>query len=238
MKALLSTCLLLPLLSSALPLHCRYASNRTGLTYDGYVENTCNLDDDSCASSVLRTNLVKFQGQLLNQCSRSSICYPGHYSFTAANGEFFEMKMQCCKTELCNNEILSLPDRNMMAENGLQCRSCFSNGTTKCEGGMTINCLENETQCVDFQGSLNDVVNMKIEMAVQQQIFVPLRKKDLLSELGYISLRLSKKDAIMLHESHTSLKMKGEWDSVDLLLVYSKIHGNEEDWRPSGEIQD
>ncbi|XP_077788740.1 phospholipase A2 inhibitor and Ly6/PLAUR domain-containing protein-like [Podarcis muralis] len=67
------------------------------------------------------------------------------------------MKTQCCNTDYCNNETLSLPDRNMLAENGLQCPSCFSKGENenvrKCKSEKTVNCLENETQCVDFKGA-------------------------------------------------------------------------------------
>ncbi|XP_077788636.1 phospholipase A2 inhibitor and Ly6/PLAUR domain-containing protein-like [Podarcis muralis] len=148
MKALLSTCLLLPLLSSALPLKCRKAFNRTGLTYDRYFRTYCIFGEDSCAASVLRTNLVKFREQLLNRCSPSTSCSSGHYSFTAGDGKFFQMKKHCCKTDLCNNATLSLPDRNMLAENGLQCPSCFSKGTIMCKSEKTINCLENETQCI------------------------------------------------------------------------------------------
>ncbi|CAI7935385.1 Uncharacterized protein PODLI_1B030377, partial [Podarcis lilfordi] len=64
------------------------------------------------------------------------------------------MKQFCCKTELCNNATLSLSDRNVLAENGLKCPACFSKGTTQCKSEKTINCLENETQCVVFKGSL------------------------------------------------------------------------------------
>ncbi|XP_053255564.1 uncharacterized protein LOC128419176 [Podarcis raffonei] len=97
----------------------------------------------------------KSQVQLSNRCSSSRYCFSGDYSFTAGNGKFFQTKKHCCNTELCNNATLSLPDRNMLAENGLQCPSCFSKGEEKCESEKTINCLENETQCVDFQGVLN-----------------------------------------------------------------------------------
>ncbi|CAI7934793.1 Hypothetical predicted protein [Podarcis lilfordi] len=148
MKALLSTCLLLALLSPALPLKCRKAVNRTGLTYDRYIRQYCKFGQDFCSASVLRTNLVKFQEQLLNRCSSSISCFSGHYSFTAGDGKFFQMKKHCCKTELCNNATLSLPDRNMLAENGLHCPSCFSKGTIMCKSEKTINCLENETQCI------------------------------------------------------------------------------------------
>nr|XP_028596039.1 phospholipase A2 inhibitor and Ly6/PLAUR domain-containing protein-like [Podarcis muralis] len=148
MKALLSTCLLLALLSPALPLKCRYAFNKTGLTYDHYKRTYCKFGQDSCSASVLRTNLVKFREQLLNRCLPSTSCSSGHYSFTAGDGKFFQMKKHCCKTDLCNNATLSLPDRNMLAENGLQCPSCFSKGTIMCKSEKTINCLENETQCI------------------------------------------------------------------------------------------
>ncbi|XP_053255562.1 phospholipase A2 inhibitor and Ly6/PLAUR domain-containing protein-like [Podarcis raffonei] len=97
----------------------------------------------------------KSQVQLSNRCSSSRYCFSGDYSFTAGNGKFFQTKKHCCNTELCNNATLSLPDRNMLTENGLQCPSCFSKGEEKCESEKTINCLENETQCVDFQGVLN-----------------------------------------------------------------------------------
>ncbi|XP_060131621.1 phospholipase A2 inhibitor and Ly6/PLAUR domain-containing protein [Zootoca vivipara] len=65
------------------------------------------------------------------------------------------MKTQCCNTQLCNKEVLSLPDRNMLAENGLQCPSCFSKGEKKCKSEKTVNCLENETKCIDFRGAFN-----------------------------------------------------------------------------------
>nr|XP_034958659.1 phospholipase A2 inhibitor and Ly6/PLAUR domain-containing protein-like [Zootoca vivipara] len=187
MKALLSTCLLLALLSPgsvhvlgpfsaptlpagrlehlqfkagnhrpkfshSLPLQCRFTFNNTGLTYEGYEETTCDFKQDSCAASVLRTNINKFQENLANRCSISIYCHSGHYSFTAADGKFFELKKQCCNTKLCNNEVLSLPDRNMRAENGLQCPSCFSKGTIMCKSEKTVNCLENETQCLQFKG--------------------------------------------------------------------------------------
>ncbi|XP_077788633.1 uncharacterized protein LOC144328548 [Podarcis muralis] len=96
----------------------------------------------------------KFQEELLNRCSSSRICSSGHYSFTAGDGKFFQMKKHCCKTELCNNATLSLPDRNMLAENGLQCPSCFSKGTIMCKSEKTINCLENETQCIQSKVAL------------------------------------------------------------------------------------
>ncbi|XP_053255561.1 uncharacterized protein LOC128419172 [Podarcis raffonei] len=96
---------------------------------------------------------VKPEVQIENTCLSSRYCFSGDYSFTAADGKFFEMKMQCCNTDLCNNETLSLPDRNMLAENGLQCPSCFSKGKEKCKSETIINCLENETQCVDFRGA-------------------------------------------------------------------------------------
>ncbi|XP_053255578.1 phospholipase A2 inhibitor and Ly6/PLAUR domain-containing protein-like [Podarcis raffonei] len=92
--------------------------------------------------------------QIENTCLSSRYCFSGDYSFTAADGKFFEMKAQCCNTDLCNNETLSLPDRNMLAENGLRCPSCFSKGRKKCKSEKTVNCLENETQCVDFRGAL------------------------------------------------------------------------------------
>ncbi|XP_053257883.1 phospholipase A2 inhibitor and Ly6/PLAUR domain-containing protein-like [Podarcis raffonei] len=98
---------------------------------------------------------VKPEVQIENTCLSSRYCFSGDYSFTVADGKFFEMKMQCCNTDLCNNETLSLPDRNMLAENGLQCPSCFSKGKKKCKSEKTVNCLENETQCVDFRGALH-----------------------------------------------------------------------------------
>ncbi|XP_053255582.1 phospholipase A2 inhibitor and Ly6/PLAUR domain-containing protein-like [Podarcis raffonei] len=154
MKALLSTCLLLALLSPALPLNCRSGLNRTGLTYHDYLTTNCNFGQDFCVASVLRTNIMKFQVQLLSQCSSSRYCSSGNYSFTAGDGKFFQMKKHCCKTELCNNAILSLPDLNMLAENGLQCPSCFSKGTIMCKSKKHINCLENETQCIQAKAVL------------------------------------------------------------------------------------
>ncbi|XP_077788631.1 phospholipase A2 inhibitor and Ly6/PLAUR domain-containing protein-like [Podarcis muralis] len=161
MKALLSTCLLLALLSPGTmkyfafqPLYCRHVFNSTGLTYDHYVKKPCNLHEDSCVASVLRTNIGKFQEQLSKKCSSSRYCSPGHYSFTAGDGKFFQMKKHCCRTKMCNNASLSLPDRNIMTENGLHCPSCFSKGTIMCKSEKTINCLENETQCVVFKGIL------------------------------------------------------------------------------------
>ncbi|XP_053255563.1 phospholipase A2 inhibitor and Ly6/PLAUR domain-containing protein-like [Podarcis raffonei] len=154
LKALLSACLLLALLSPALPLKCRFNFNKAGLTYNGYAKTTCESFQDSCEASVLHTNINKREVQIENTCLSSRYCFSGDYSFTAADGKFFEMKMQCCNTDLCNNETLSLPDRNMLAENGLQCPSCFSKGEKKCKSEKTINCLENETQCVDFKGAL------------------------------------------------------------------------------------
>ncbi|XP_053255607.1 uncharacterized protein LOC128419206 [Podarcis raffonei] len=97
---------------------------------------------------------VVLQVQLLNKCTTSDHCFSGNYSFTAGDGKFFEMKKHCCNTELCNNATLSLPDRNVLAENGLKCPACFSKGTTQCKSQKTINCLENETQCVVFKGAL------------------------------------------------------------------------------------
>ncbi|XP_053255586.1 phospholipase A2 inhibitor and Ly6/PLAUR domain-containing protein-like [Podarcis raffonei] len=141
-------------LSSALPLYCRHVYNSTGLTYVHYVKKPCNLQEDSCVASVLRTNIVKFQEELLNKCSSSRYCSPGHYSFTAGDGKFFQMKKHCCRTKMCNNALLSLPDRNMLAENGLQCPSCFSKGTIMCKSEKTINCLENETQCIQSKVAL------------------------------------------------------------------------------------
>ncbi|XP_053255584.1 phospholipase A2 inhibitor and Ly6/PLAUR domain-containing protein-like [Podarcis raffonei] len=154
MKELLSTCLLLALLSPALPLKCRDTFNDTGLTYDHYLRTYCKFGQDTCSASVLRTNLVKFQEQLVHSCSLTRYCSSGHYSFTAGDGKFFQMKKHCCKTELCNNATLSLPDRNMLAENGLQCPSCFSKGTIMCKSEKTINCLENETQCIQSKVAL------------------------------------------------------------------------------------
>ncbi|XP_077788637.1 phospholipase A2 inhibitor and Ly6/PLAUR domain-containing protein-like [Podarcis muralis] len=155
MKELLSTCLLLALLSPALPLKCRYGFNKTALTFAGNVRADCTFRQDVCVASVLRTNICKIYLQLSNQCSPSRMCLSGDYSFTAADGKFFEMKMQCCKTDWCNNAFLSLPDRNMLAENGLQCPSCFSKGTIMCKSEKTINCLENETQCIQFKVDLS-----------------------------------------------------------------------------------
>ncbi|XP_053255587.1 phospholipase A2 inhibitor and Ly6/PLAUR domain-containing protein-like [Podarcis raffonei] len=90
--------------------------------------------------------------QLSNWCSPPHYCFSGDYSFTAADGKFFQMKRHCCNTDLCNSETLSLPDRNMLAENGLRCPACFSKGNKKCKSEKTVNCLENETKCVDFKG--------------------------------------------------------------------------------------
>ncbi|XP_053253960.1 phospholipase A2 inhibitor and Ly6/PLAUR domain-containing protein-like [Podarcis raffonei] len=98
---------------------------------------------------------VELRAQLLNKCTSSDNCFSGNYSFTAGDGKFFEMKKHCCNTELCNNATLSLPDRNMLAENGLKCPACFSEGTTQCKSEKTINCLGNETQCVVFKGALH-----------------------------------------------------------------------------------
>ncbi|XP_033014651.1 phospholipase A2 inhibitor and Ly6/PLAUR domain-containing protein-like [Lacerta agilis] len=156
-KALLSTGLLLALLSPALPQNCRYVYNRTGLTYNDYIKIPCNFNQDSCVASVLRTNIKnagKPQVQLLNNCLLSRSCSSGHYSFTTADGKFFEMKKRCCNTEMCNNATLSLPDHNMLAENGLQCPSCFSEGDKMCKSEKTVNCLDNETQCLQFKGLL------------------------------------------------------------------------------------
>ncbi|XP_034977112.1 phospholipase A2 inhibitor and Ly6/PLAUR domain-containing protein [Zootoca vivipara] len=189
MKALLSTCLLLALLSPgsvhvlgpfsaptgpagrlehlhvkagyhrpkfshSLPLQCRFTFNKTGLTYEGNVETTCNFEEDACAANVLRTNINQFQAHLANRCAISRSCHSGHYSFTAADGKFFELKKQCCNTKLCNNEVLSLPDRNLRAENGLQCPACFSKGKKMCKSEKTLNCLENETQCLQYKGAI------------------------------------------------------------------------------------
>ncbi|CAI7934792.1 Hypothetical predicted protein [Podarcis lilfordi] len=133
------------LLSSAGRLECKYKFNGTGMTSKGNADRPCNNNVMyTCSASVLRTNI-------------------GDYSFTAADGKFFEMKMQCCNTDLCNNATLSLPDRNMLAENGLQCPSCFSKGEKMCKSEKTVNCLENETQCVDFKGALFQVKLKKKE---------------------------------------------------------------------------
>ncbi|XP_053255573.1 phospholipase A2 inhibitor and Ly6/PLAUR domain-containing protein-like [Podarcis raffonei] len=141
----------------ALPLNCsyRFKIKSAELTDNVYDEQACESFQDFCAASALRTNIGKPQEQLLNRCSLSRDCFSGDYSFTAGNGKFFQTKNDCCNTELCNNATLSLPDRNLLAENGLQCPACYSNGTKRCKSEKTINCLENETQCVDFQGALN-----------------------------------------------------------------------------------
>nr|XP_034973488.1 phospholipase A2 inhibitor and Ly6/PLAUR domain-containing protein-like [Zootoca vivipara] len=118
--------------------------------------------------------------QLLNKCSSSSYCFSGHYSFTAADGKFFEMKRHCCNTNLCNNETLSLPDRNMRAENGLRCPACFSKGTEKCKSETTVNCLENETQCVVFKGVLSIALFISYDFTFQgcgTTDFCAIRKK-------------------------------------------------------------
>ncbi|XP_053255589.1 phospholipase A2 inhibitor gamma subunit B-like [Podarcis raffonei] len=160
--------------------------------------------------------------QLLNKCTTSDSCFSGNYSFTAGDGKFFEMKKHCCNTELCNNATLSLPDRNVLAENGLKCPTCFSKGATQCKSEKTINCLENETQCVVFKGSLFRegvfplagegrppfISTISRSKAVEQQIFVSSTEENL--DLGDMPFLLPKKDVIMLQESHTSLNMKGK----------------------------
>ncbi|CAI7934795.1 Hypothetical predicted protein [Podarcis lilfordi] len=152
------------------------------MTYNSYLETTCDSDKDSCEASVLRTNIIELQAQLLSKCTSSDNCFSGNYSFTAGDGKFFEMKKHCCNTELCNNATLSLSDRNVLAENGLKCPACFSKGTTQCKSEKTINCLENETQCVVFKGSLLEPPNISPisrSKAVEQQIFVPSTEEDL-----------------------------------------------------------
>ncbi|XP_053255595.1 phospholipase A2 inhibitor and Ly6/PLAUR domain-containing protein-like [Podarcis raffonei] len=138
-----------------LPLKCRFTYNNTGMTYNSYLKTTCDSKQDSCVASVLRTNIRGHRVQLLNKCTTSYDCFSGNYSFTAGDGKFFEMKKHCCNTQLCNNATLSLPDRNVLSENGLKCPTCFSKGATQCKSEKTINCLENETQCVVFKGSLS-----------------------------------------------------------------------------------
>ncbi|XP_053255591.1 phospholipase A2 inhibitor and Ly6/PLAUR domain-containing protein-like [Podarcis raffonei] len=147
--------LLFVLLSPALPLNCRYTYNKTGMTNNGYGKTTCDSKEDSCVASVLRTNIIELRAQLLNKCMSSDNCFLGNYSFTAGDGKFFEMKKHCCNTELCNNATLSLPDHSVLAENGLKCPACFSEGTTECKSEKTIDCLGNETQCVVFKGALH-----------------------------------------------------------------------------------
>ncbi|XP_073425964.1 phospholipase A2 inhibitor and Ly6/PLAUR domain-containing protein-like [Dendrobates tinctorius] len=58
---------------------------------------------------------------------------------------------KCCKTDDCNSGPIEMPPLNN-TENGLYCKSCFVEGSYKCENYESVACTCNQGDCIEFSG--------------------------------------------------------------------------------------
>ncbi|XP_062996734.1 phospholipase A2 inhibitor and Ly6/PLAUR domain-containing protein-like [Elgaria multicarinata webbii] len=158
MKALLSICLLLALLSLVASLRCKtcFSCERTCRDEDVRTEE-CGQDQDVCLS--VSTNLTIWQFPFAftyKGCSRSDECNDGYYIASGVDDRYGQVKSRCCQTDECNVQNMYLPDYNSLKLNGFQCPSCFSTSWDHCDSQeRTVQCRGTEDQCIELTFDLS-----------------------------------------------------------------------------------
>ncbi|XP_062996735.1 phospholipase A2 inhibitor and Ly6/PLAUR domain-containing protein-like [Elgaria multicarinata webbii] len=104
MKALLSICLLLALLSLVASLRCKtsFGCGETCRDEDVRTEE-CGQDQDVCLA--VSTNLTTWQfpsAFTYKGCSRSDECNEGYYIGSTVDARYAQVKSRCCQTDECN----------------------------------------------------------------------------------------------------------------------------------------
>ncbi|XP_073426001.1 phospholipase A2 inhibitor and Ly6/PLAUR domain-containing protein-like [Dendrobates tinctorius] len=111
----------------------------------------CKNEDDICVHGIehnildgdRRTTVHKGCFHVTTECNQ----------IITVNTGRFQMKLynKCCNTDHCNSGPIEMPLLNT-TENGLYCKSCFVEGSYKCEKYESVACTCNQGDCIEFSG--------------------------------------------------------------------------------------
>ncbi|XP_029433372.1 phospholipase A2 inhibitor and Ly6/PLAUR domain-containing protein-like [Rhinatrema bivittatum] len=150
--SLISICIFSALIVTGLSLNCHKCLNTTGVECSP-ISETCNegemcmtrLENNTVGNDVhmsIKKGCKKYDPFL---CTTQICLNGGNFSYDA-----FSL---CCDEDNCNSGPVTMPERNTTL-NGLQCPSCYVEGSSKCTKEETINCTGNQGQCGELDGEV------------------------------------------------------------------------------------
>nr|AAZ06285.1 sodefrin precursor-like factor [Plethodon richmondi] len=130
---------------------CISCSSTNGTDCSGEV-TTCDDGETICqtaATEVQKDGVATYQ--VFKFCGGTE---EPHWSYREESlTTFFQLEVQNCKTDKCNEEPPKFPPR-VNTTNGVKCMHCFKNYGTDCNSKKTMECTGDMNKCMFISGNI------------------------------------------------------------------------------------
>ncbi|XP_029433174.1 phospholipase A2 inhibitor and Ly6/PLAUR domain-containing protein-like [Rhinatrema bivittatum] len=150
--SLISICIFSALIVTGLSLNCHKCLNTTAVECSP-ISVSCN-EGEMCITR-LENNTVGNDVRLSIKkgCEKYDPFLCTTPNFLDGSIFHYDAFTLCCDEDNCNSGPVTIPARNTTL-NGLQCPSCYVEGSLKCTKEETINCTGNQGQCGELYGEV------------------------------------------------------------------------------------
>ncbi|KAM4015896.1 phospholipase A2 inhibitor and Ly6/PLAUR domain-containing protein-like [Anomaloglossus baeobatrachus] len=158
---ILAVCSALLTAGAALECEVCYAINENSCTGP---HELCKSPQNRCMVTLTETTLKDDRGEIKSAVVEKSCgsVYNCSHPATLTTKEFrVRVTTECCAEDFCNNRSINWKPPSS-TDNGMSCPSCFSKNSQTCDVKTQVNCIGDETHCVQYSASREQGATIRV----------------------------------------------------------------------------